>query len=499
MKKLNLQPDNISYNTKSNIIEFFKKNYLYISAGIIILVIGILITWPLINKGKLLIHSNQSSTKAYICNTADIVHQEGYSNCPFLDSKIEFYSQTQNTFLSLPPGNYSLVIKKENYLDFQKDFIVYFWQTTNIDANLIPSIKEKTQNIVIGLQNNSINNTPHYIEQITIFDEANSSFSNKFQFKKIENNQETIIFETNEFKNIKDISWSPNFNKVIFNGTENDETLEKKYYLDIVTQKIINSTIPSDKIAWSKDSEKIYYIFQNQTIDETSIPDPDMPSGGRGWAPVYTEGENHNSLTIANPDGSQWQNIYKLPSKILNPEIKITTDNTKLAIISQDHTAFIFHFENNLIEEIPAIRTITDISWSPDDETLLAEIIDNKGLPSIEFIRKNDNNDIYFRPLFIKSFIKKLTWISNTEFILAIPTYLPTITPGDYPNSTDQFYYFDTSRKSDSIQNDTIFSTNFDQKQQGANSIDSLAFDPSSFTLYFTDMENYLYTLKKDN
>lgn len=463
--------------------------YLYLIAIILVISILALLLWPYIAKGKITINSSTENISIEICKESDA--QRGMDDTKYTcnNSLVKIELNSTNNSISLPTGNYIFIGSKENYYnDFQK-FSVNLWKNTNLNSLLTPKATKISENLYYSTSQNYIDNSTELIKY-------SSSFDDKYQFKESyileELNNQTItkIGQIDNFSEIKNINWSPDHSKIIFDGISQENENSQKYYFDITNNFITTSSIPSDNIVWSKNSDKIYYIYQDKKIDFNSTPETNEQAP-QGFAPPISIGSNNNTITIANPDGSNWENIYKLDDSYDNPIINISPDNNYLSIIT-NQKLYLFNFTskeiNNIIENTPVTETI----WSPSSQKLLIETINNQ-LPELQIYNLLDKK---VTDLQTQTFIHKTLWINENQIIIAIPNYIPANYVRTNLVTNDTIFITDFDKQPNS-ENYPYYFENFNQNNPIIIGTHSLSYDNNNQILYYLDQQNYLFELPR--
>nr|HPN67421.1 hypothetical protein [bacterium] len=323
-----------------------------------------------------------------------------------------------------------------------------------------------------------------------------NNFSFVYQIRQLVNQQEQTIMTIENLAQINKTLWSPDQSQIIVWATEKNSsnTSPQKFIININQQTISKSTIPSDNIAWTPDSQHIYYVFSDiKTVDEQ--PPSDLPEGA-GWVPTISFGTNNNMLTSANPDGSNWQNIIKLDEhNIFDPILVPSPDNNYIIIISNNHQVYIFDRQNNIVNQFATSESVTDASWSPDSQKILLETYNEKYNPQLVLTALNSNTN---QSTNIQTFLSKSTWMNDHELICAIPNYLEQGPYSELPSTIDYFKIIDFNQPSNNT--DYPYSTTqLNNTNQVANTAIDLSFNTNNNSLYYIDYDDILYFIPKTN
>jgi len=216
------------------------------------------------------------------------------------------------------------------------------------------------------------------------------------------------------------IIWSPDKEKVIGFFSENNQI--KKYFYDYASGQsvLLNNNIGS--IAWSPDSKKITYQFTSA-------------------------GSEQSTISTANPDGSDWKNIFKTrldnlivewPSK---EKISLKTQVSGLAqgvLFALDSLTGDF---NKVLSDLYGLN----IKWSPKADKIIFSSTSNYGKqPKISL---SDSSGANTKNLKLSGIIDKCTWsLDDRTIFCALPQEInQNVTwPDDYYKGllilSDDFY-----------------------------------------------------------
>ncbi len=214
--------------------------------------------------------------------------------------------------------------------------------------------------------------------------------------------------------------WSPDKTKTI--GVFSDNNTLKKYFYDYSNNQsaLLNNKI--GYVAWSPDSKRIAYEF----IDSTT---------------------GQNNISLANPDGSSWKNIFKTrlddlivewPSK---EKISLRQPASGLAqglLYAIDSATGDF---NKILSELYGLS----IKWSPKaDKILFSSTNDRGGNPKLSL---SDASGANFKDLKLLGLADKCAWSNDDRTIFcALPQEISVnaVWPDDYYKGlvilADDFY-----------------------------------------------------------
>lgn len=186
------------------------------------------------------------------------------------------------------------------------------------------------------------------------------------------------------------IIWSPDKTKVI-SIYQNAEGNIGKYYYNYETNQVFPLNTNMQAITWSSNSDKILF----QYIDEA--------------------GDN-NHLGVANPDGSNWQNIFQMRMKDINldwlsPEIAFYE---KPSGLTQSFLFILNPLNNDLTKVLSDIYGLS-IKWSPrKDKFIFSQTINNGKNISLYVSSKDGTAGTNTN---IPSFVEKCVWSQDNRTI----------------------------------------------------------------------------------
>lgn len=153
---------------------------------------------------------------------------------------------------------------------------------------------------------------------------------------------------------LKKIIWSPDKAKVIAIYQDEEENVTKTSY-DYNTKKVATFDPYVQGIAWSLDSNTIIYQYTNELTDS-------------------------NNLSVANPDGTNWHNIFEIRMKNVNldwvgSEISFYEKPSGLA----ESSLFLLNpLTKNLAKVLSSVYGMS-VKWSPQGDKMLYSKTNNSG------------------------------------------------------------------------------------------------------------------------
>jgi|GEM_PF-553510 len=262
--------------------------------------------------------------------------------------------------------------------------------------------------------------------------------------------------------NLMKALWSPDKDKII--GIFNEKDVIKKYFYDYVSNQssILNAKI--NYVAWSPDSKKIAYHF--------------VDSGGE-----------QNNISLSNPDGTNWKNIFKtrLDNVILEWPIKekisLRTPPSGLA----QGVLYSINSETGDFFKVISETFGLYVNWSPKGDKILFSYTDSRGKnPTLNL---SDEKGTSFKKLNLAGLADKCVWSNNDKTIFcALPQEISQ-------NATwpDDYY------KGLVILSDDIYKIDLEANQRTKiiGSTDEISYDAQE--LFLSPKEDYLFFINRSN
>ena len=267
------------------------------------------------------------------------------------------------------------------------------------------------------------------------------------------------------------IIWSPDKNKTIAIFNNNGEI--KKYFYDFNTQ--INTSLDKNIrwVTWSPFSNKIAYQYYNSQNED-------------------------NNISIAEPDGSQWNSIFSTRMKNLIvewPNSELISIRTKPSGLAQS-VIYTINLTNNNFKKILDEAYGFTVLWSPLGDKLLFSETDNQG-KNLK-LKIADLTQSTIKELSLSTLPEKCVWSQDNRTIFcAIPK-----TISDLATLPDDYYKGTTSFNDDfwRINLDTEKVTKiFESKNEQATAYDAkeLLLPPlENYLLFINQKNNLLYSLE---
>lgn len=275
---------------------------------------------------------------------------------------------------------------------------------------------------------------------------------------------------SNTLQGLSKIIWSPDKTKVIGIFQENDKI--KKYLYDYQTRQ---STLLNENIQWltfSPWGDKIAYQYYHPLTED-------------------------NSISLANPDGSNWQNIFPTRMKDLIvewPSLDQISIRTRPSGLSQGSVSLIDSSTGHFKTVLTNFYGLSAL-WSPLANKILFSSTDSQG-KNLK-LKIADKNGQIINNLDIVTLPEKCVWGQDERALFcAVPRLIPerALLPDDYYKGlfalTDDFYKInlETNQKSLLIRAEEM-TKNYDATQ--------LLLDTQEKYLFFVNQKDgLLYGLK---
>ena len=254
--------------------------------------------------------------------------------------------------------------------------------------------------------------------------------------------------------------WSPDKDKVI--GIFSENNLTKKYFYDYVSNQSALLNEKMGYVAWSPDSKKLAYLFADSSAGQ-------------------------NNISVSNPDGSGWKNIFKTRLDNLVVEWP-TKEKISLRMPPSGLAQGILYALNS--ETGDFYKVISDTyglyaKWSPKGDKILFSSTTSKGkAPKLNL---SDEKGTSFKDLKLSGLADKCVWGKDDRTIFcALPQDISQ-------NATwpDDYY------KGLVILSDDIYKINLEteQKTKIIGSTDEIGYDAQE--LFLSPKEDYLFFINR--
>ena len=262
--------------------------------------------------------------------------------------------------------------------------------------------------------------------------------------------------------NLLKVLWSPDKEKVISFFSEKE--IIKKYFYSYTSNQssLLNEKIGS--VAWSPDSKKIAYHF----IDP---------------------GNEQNNISLSNPDGTNWKNIFKtrLDNVILEWPIKekisLRTPPSGLA----QGVLYAINSETGDFFKVLSDTSGLYVKWSPKGDKILFSSTDSRGKnPTLNL---SDEKGANFKKLNLAGLADKCVWSNDDKTIFcALPQEISQ-------NATWPDHYY----KGLVVLRDDIYKINLETEQRTKiiGSTDEISYDAQE--LFLSPKEDYLFFVNRGN
>ncbi len=220
--------------------------------------------------------------------------------------------------------------------------------------------------------------------------------------------------------NILKALWSPDKEKVIGIFSENNQV--KKYYYNYTNNQSATLNARIGYVAWSPDSKKIAYQFADASGEQTNI-------------------------SVANPDGSDWKNIFKTRLDNLIVEWPGKTKISLRQPVSGLAQGILYSLNSETGDFTRVLSDIFGLSvkWSPKADKILFSSTNDRGRNPI--LALADETGANTKNLKLAGLADKCTWSNDDRTIFcALPQEISqnAVWPDDYYKGlvilADDFY-----------------------------------------------------------
>jgi len=268
--------------------------------------------------------------------------------------------------------------------------------------------------------------------------------------------------------NLSKVLWSPDRNKVIH--IFNDNKVIKKYLYDFKINQSTRLNQNIGYISWAPNKDRIVYQYHGPT--------------------------GENNISISNPDGLDWTNIF--PTRMKDLIVKWPSSN-KIALITEPSgliqgTTYTLNLTNNdfqkVIEPTYGLTTL----WSPQANKLLFSETDHQGKNLKLKIADLEQSTI--NQLDIVTLPEKCIWSTDNQTVFcAIPEDIPQIVilPDDYHKNLTSFSDHFWKINVDTGQKIKIFENKGEQIYDAKN----LLLSPlENYLIFVNQTDDLLYSLE---
>lgn len=251
---------------------------------------------------------------------------------------------------------------------------------------------------------------------------------------------------------LTEIKWASNGSEVIIfqNGL-------KKNHLNLGTKEIHSLNENISGVSWSKNSQKIAYLFYDQQIEEGQI-------------------------SVASPDGSIFKNI--LPTRANQLKIDWLNDR-EISFYNargEDQSLFLLNTENGQLEKVLDSMLNLKILWSPDGSHLLYSYQEN-GLPKISLLYRKTKLNL---AIDLPTEADRCVWSLNSFYL-----YCGASSAGSN-KAGDSLYQLDLAKKEFGLFFEPLFTDRFKIKKPLLSPAENLLF-------FINDFDQYLYRISLEN
>lgn len=196
-------------------------------------------------------------------------------------------------------------------------------------------------------------------------------------------------------ENLKKIIWSPDKTKIISIYQDENENVSK-YFYDYNTGKATFLNPYIQEIIWSPTSDKIAYQYTNEITNE-------------------------NNISIAKPDGTDWQNIFQIRIKNVN----LNWTGSDIAFYEKasgltESSLFLLNPLSKALTKVFSNISGLSVKWSPQGDKILYSKTSSNGKSIGLFVAlRNGSNET---SLNLSGFAEKCVWSQDNRTIFcAVP------------------------------------------------------------------------------
>lgn len=266
--------------------------------------------------------------------------------------------------------------------------------------------------------------------------------------------------------------WSPDKAKVITKFASS-EGKSKFYYYNYDTGSSSQLKDNIDRVAWQSTSNRIFYKYYNPQTQK-------------------------RTLSVSNPDGSEWSDIADVPFRDLS--IAQVPQSGQVSFWNKPDSFAATQFSIISLaggESKIILKDLfgADYLWNANGTNALVSYVDSKGGHKLQLATVNANGG-EFKNLNIPTFVSKCAWSKDDRFVYyALPGSVPdsSTLPNDYSdgkfNTTDTFWKVDLTTG----EKDRLVDLDKMEKQFDAS---GLFMDPEESNLFFVNrLDGKLYRI----
>jgi len=273
---------------------------------------------------------------------------------------------------------------------------------------------------------------------------------------------------TGTLTNLSGVLWSPNKDKAIH--IFNDQEVIKKYFYDFRTEQSTRLSQNIGYISWAPNEDRIVYQYHGSTGED--------------------------SISISNPDGLDWTNVFLTRMKDLL--VKWPSSN-KVALMTKPSgltqgTAYTLNLVNNDFQKVIEPTYGLTALWSPQANKILFSETDHQGKDLK--LKIADLGQSTINQLDITTLPEKCVWSTDNQTVFcAVPENIPQIAilPDDYHKNLTSFSDHFWKINVDTGQKIEIFENKSEQIYDAKNLLLSPLED---YLIFINQTDDLLYSLE---
>jgi Tol biopolymer transport system component len=209
---------------------------------------------------------------------------------------------------------------------------------------------------------------------------------------------------------LENVFWSPDKEKVISKFYKDGKTTFYTYAYDTKSEKKLADGV--DSVSWSNLGDRIIYKY-------------------------FDSRKNKGNISIADPDGGNWQNLAGVPWRYVSlapvPQTSLVSFWNEPDSFSETALETV-GVAGGKTKKIFSGRFGADYLWAPDGSRILISSSDSKGSSKMTLAVANSNGGEY-QNLNIPTLTSKCVWSENNKTVYyALPGSIPdgSVMPNDY-------------------------------------------------------------------